>query len=247
MKLVKNICATIWMYYNLLSVSDLYKKIKKHRVAGEYEIEKETIQKMQHKWGVSVTEKAKVKINVVGTENIPEEPCLFVANHQSYLDIPVFTAAIDRQMGFIAKKSLSRLPAFGKFIYYVRSVYIDHDDARGAVKVIEKGIEHLDMGFSMGIFPEGRRSKGPEMQEFKKGSLRLATKPGVPVVPVTISGTYKIFEQQGYFIPGEVEFYIHPPIETKGMAKREANGLAETVEKIVKEKLLEFQENEKTK
>lgn len=242
MKLIKNICATVWMYFNLLDVSKLYRQIKKYRREGSYDLERETIQKMQHQWGTSVTQKAKLQINVVGTEKIPEEPCLFVANHQSYLDIPVFTAAIDRQVGFIAKKGLQRLPAFGKFIYYVRSVYIDHEDARGAVKVIEKGIEHLELGFSMGIFPEGRRSKGPQMDTFKKGSLRLGTKPGVPVVPVTISGTYKGFEDNGYFEPAQVEFFIHEPIITKGMDKKEANGLAEVVEKIVKDKLVELQQ-----
>ncbi|MEG1583897.1 MAG: lysophospholipid acyltransferase family protein [Anaerovorax sp.] len=241
MKLVKNIGVAIWMYCHLFTIAKLYRTVKKYRKSQQYELERDTIRRMQHKWGLDVTGKGKIKINAVGLEKIPPEPCVFVANHQSYLDLAVFTAAIDRQMGFISKKSLKRLPAFGKFIYSVRSVYIDSEDARGAVAVIEKGIEHLKLGFSMGIFPEGRRSKGPEMGEFKRGSLRLATKPGVPVVPVTISGTYQGFEEQGWFVPVEVDFFVHDPIETKGMGKKEANALGDTVEKIVKDKLLALQ------
>ena len=84
------------------------------------------------------------------------------------------------------------------------------------------------------------------MGEFKKGSLRLATKSGVPVVPVTLNGTYHMYEDMGYVQPGdEIEFYIHPAIETKELSKTEANNLAEKVEEIIKTKLLEMQPKEK--
>lgn len=241
MKLIKNILTGIWMYFHLISISKLYRQTKKYRSEEKYDLEREAIRKMQHKWGSDMINKCGINLHIEGLENVPEEACLFVANHQSYVDLAAFTAAIDRQIGFIAKRSLTKLPFFGKFIYAVRSVFIDHEDARGAVKVIETGIEHLKLGFSMGIFPEGKRMKGPVMGEFKKGSLKLATKPGVKVVPVTISGTYKAFEENGCFKPCDVDIYIHPPIETKGIEKQEANNMAETVETIVKTKLLELQ------
>ncbi len=244
MKNLKNFAAALWMYLQLLTISKLYFSVKKYRASGEVEKEREAICDLQHKWGSKMVKKCGIELHVEGVENIPQEPCLFVANHQSYVDLAVFTAALNRQVGFIAKKSLTRLPLYGKFIYAVRSVFIDHNDARGAVKVIDTGIEYLQLGFSMGIFPEGRRSKSGEMDHFKKGSLRLATKPGVPVVPVTISGTYKAFEQNGYFCPCKVHVYVHEPIETKGMEKQKANGLAEEVEHIIRIKLEELQRME---
>ncbi len=244
MKILKNIPTAIWMYLQLLTIAKLYFSVKKYRANGEIEKEIDAIARMQHKWGSKMVKKCGIDLHVEGGERIPKEPCLFVANHQSYVDLAVFTAALNRQVGFIAKKSLTKLPFYGKFIYSVRSVFIDHNDARGAVKVIDTGIEYLNLGFSMGIFPEGRRSKCAEMDHFKKGSLRLATKPGVPVVPVTISGTYKAFEENGYFCPCRVDVYVHEPIQTKDMEKQRANGLAEDVEKIIRQKLEELQRME---
>ena len=86
----------------------------------------------------------------------------------------------------MAKRSLGRIPVFGEWIRDIRSVFIDRDDARSSLKTMEEGIDLLKKGFSLVIYPEGTRSRGPELGEFKKGSLRLATKSGVPVVPVTL-------------------------------------------------------------
>ena len=85
------------------------------------------------------------------------------------------------------------------------------------------------------------------MTEFKKGSLRLATKSGVPIVPVTLNGTYHVYEKKGYVQPGAVvDFYIHPAIETKDLSKAEQNSLAEKVEATIRTKLEEIQSKEGT-
>jgi 1-acyl-sn-glycerol-3-phosphate acyltransferase len=100
----------------------------------------------------------------------------------------------------------------------------------------------LRQGFSLVVFPEGTRSKGGPMRPFKKGSLRLAAKPGVPVVPVTHAGCYRIFEESGVIRSDlRVRFYIHPPIETAGMSKQEAAALTETAERTIRAKLAEWE------
>ena len=79
----------------------------------------------------------------------------------------------------------------------------------------------------MVVFPEGTRSKGEQMGEFKAGSFKLATKAKVPIIPVTIDGSYKIMEGNKYRIcPAKVNVYVHKPIETK---------LPELVQKIIQE------------
>ena len=88
----------------------------------------------------------------------------------------------------------------------------------------------------MVVFPEGTRSKCDEMGEFKAGSFKLATKSKVPIVPVTIDGSYKILEGSKYRIcPAKVNVYIHEPIETENLSKQCESKLPEMVEKIIRE------------
>lgn len=240
-KLFKNVCFFAWMYFNLKYLRKYHYYIKKFRDSGDSEAERVEILKATTTWGGGIMKKLNIKLNISGLENIPQGPVVFVSNHQGYGDIPVYGAAITtKQFGFIAKDDLAKIPVFGEWIRDIRSVFIERSDPRASLKAIEQGIELLNQGYSLVIFPEGTRSKGTNMGEFKKGSLRLATKPGVPVVPITINGTYKMFEEKGYTQPATVDFYIHPAIETKDLPKSESNNLAEKVEKIIKDKLYEM-------
>jgi len=247
MKIVKMAGFACWMYYRLTHLRHFRREIRKYRALGDYEKEREQILNSTSDWGRQLMERYRIKLNVSGLENLPEGPVLFVSNHQGYADIPVFCAVLagKKQAGFVAKRSLGRIPIYGGWIQDIRSVFIDRDDARSSLKTMEEGIDLLKKGFSLVIFPEGTRSRGPKLGEFKKGSLRLATKSGVPVVPVTLNGTYRIFEDHGYVKPGaEVDFHIHPAIETEGLSKAEQNGLAERVRSIILSKLEEFQQKE---
>ena len=244
MKIIKNIVPAIKLYDALQRLSEYKKEILKARAEEDYEKEREYILKATDSWAKDVMKTFDITLHVTGKENLPESgPVVFVANHQSFADILVTCAVLNKfQFGFIAKDSLKPLPFYGKWIKDIRSVYINRDDARASLRAIEEGINLLNNGFSLLIFPEGSRSKGSAMYEFKKGSLRLATKPGLPVIPISIDGTYRIFEEKGYVTNGaEVHVIIHPAIETKGMAKSDVNNLSAEVEKIVREGLVTIQ------
>lgn len=243
MRLFKNIPMGVWMYWDLIHIRRYQKNIHKYRDSGDKDKERENIRLGESTWGKNLIQKVGANVSVEGREHIPDGPVVIVANHQSYADIAVLTYAIDNKaFGFVAKNDLAKLPLFGTWIKDVRSVFIEREDPRASLKAIEKGISYLNDGFSLGIFPEGTRSKGPVMGKFKKGSLRLATKPGIPILPVTIEGTYHCFEEKGRAFPGEVKVYIHPVIETKNMDKKEAGDLADKVEKLIQLKLLELQQ-----
>jgi 1-acyl-sn-glycerol-3-phosphate acyltransferase len=160
------------------------------------------------------------------------------------MDIPVFFAAVtNKQHGFVAKKSLASLPVFGRWIEEIRSVFIERDDPRASIRAIDEGIGLLRQGFSLVIFPEGSRSGGRGMGEFKKGALRLATKPGAPIVPVTLQGSRQVFEEKGRLQKGcRVRVFIHPHIKTAGLSKQEAGAVSDAVEGLIREKLDEWRQ-----
>ena len=168
---------------------------------------------------------------------------MYVANHQGYADIIVLCAALDTiQMGFVAKQELRKVPFYGNWILAIRSVLIERDNPRESLKAISRGIDNIKQGFSMVIFPEGTRSRGPEMGEFKKGALKLATKPKVPIIPVSIDGSYHCFEETGYMKGGKVRMLIHPAVPTDSLSKEEEHELSDKVEAIIKEGLEKLRE-----
>lgn len=243
MKVLRNIPMAVEFMSALSELKKHKKNIYKYRELEDYEKEKEYILKATSTWGKRIVNDLNIKINVMGKDNLPENgPVVFVANHQGYGDIPVCCAVLDKfQTGFIAKSSLKKLPFYGEWIQNIRSVMLDREDPRESLRAIETAIGFINQGFSIVVFPEGHRSKGGEMSEFKKGSLRLATKPGVPVIPISIEGTYRLFEEKGYMQGNfTVDFLIHPAIKTSALSRTEASNLAETVQQIVQKGLAEL-------
>ncbi len=243
MKIIPNIPSFIKLIHCLKYLNQHKKAIEAAKAAGDLEEERKHILSATSCWGPMVFKMFDSKVNVEGLENLPEEgPVVFVGNHQGYADIIAYCAAFKKfQFGFIAKDELAKVPLYGPWIERIRSVFIERDDPRASLKAINKGIEYIEQGFSMVIFPEGTRSKGPEAGEFKRGALKLATKPGVPIIPVSLEGSYKFFETTGKISPAEMTIMVHPPIETKGLDRKEEKALTEKVEKIILDGVKELQ------
>ena len=165
-----------------------------------------------------------------------------VGNHQGYADIFAYCAAFRKfQFAFVAKEELASIPLYGEWIRRIRSVFIKRNEPRASLKAISEGIEYIENGFSLVIFPEGTRSKGPVPGPFQKGALKLATKPGVPIVPISLNGSYKMFEEKGYLKGAQIDIIVHEPIETKDITRQEEKELAERVEKIITDGIRELQ------
>ena len=242
MKIFENILPVIKLYASLNQLSPFKNEITRARNAGDFEREREFILKATTSWGKHLVKIYGIDLTVTGKENLPDKgPVVFATNHQGYADIPVTCAALDKfQFGYVAKSDLEKLPFYGWWMKHIRSVFIKRDDARAALRAMDEGTDLIEKGFSLLIFPEGTRSKGGPVAEFKKGSLRLATKPGVPIIPVTINGTHRAFEDNGYIKSGaRVDLVIHPAIATKGIDKLSAGNLISEIESIVKGDLLQ--------
>lgn len=174
-----------------------------------------------------------IDLEIIGKDNIPKEPCVFIGNHTSILDIPVLAYSAERSIGFIAKSELLKAPFIGYWLKRGSSVALDRDNPRDAIRVINEGVTNIKNGLSMAIFPEGTRSKDGKVMEFKKGSLKLATKAKAPIVPVTIDGAYKSYEKDKKFQPSKIVITFGKAIPTDTLSREEEKLLTDKVRDIV--------------
>lgn len=186
-------------------------------------------------WARSLLKLAGCQVRVTGAENVPADTAvLFVSNHQSNFDIPILIAHIDRPKGFIAKESLEKLPLISQWMRHIHCVFIKRGSPRDAAAAINAGIRTLKSGYSMVIFPEGTRSSSGALQEFKPGALKLATKAGVPIVPVTINGSVRMMRKGSIIIrPAIVELTLSPPIFPEAYDTNDTVALSDQLEAII--------------
>lgn len=139
-----------------------------------------------------------VKVTVIGEENVPDEPVLFIGNHRSFFDILLTYSRCRRLTGYIAKDSMKKAPLLNIWMEYLYCLFLNREDPKEGLKIILKAIEYVKQGISICIFPEGTRNKGEElsMLPFKEGSFKIATKTGCPIVPISMNNTASIFENQ---------------------------------------------------
>jgi 1-acyl-sn-glycerol-3-phosphate acyltransferase len=229
---------TIYFYFcfiiNLIWINPKKIKLKsiiKHKGKDETDA---YLAKLVRNWSDFVLKIAGLNLTVIGKENIPNEPCVFVGNHQSNLDIPAILANMNRLTGAIAKKDMEKIPIVSYWMRQIHCVFLDRENPREALKSISEGVENLKNGYSMIIFPEGTRSRSNSMGEFKKGSMRLATKAGVPIVPITIYNTNKAMEgNNGKVKKANAKLIIDKPIYLDGMSKEEKADISEVIRNII--------------
>ena len=127
-------------------------------------------------------------LRVTGAEHVPPEgPALIVSNHQSILDPPIIGGSTRRQIFFLAKAELFRIPLFGRLIkaLHARPVRREGSDPRA----LKTAARLLEEGKALLVFPEGTRSLDGSLAEAKPGVGMLAVMSGAPVVPTYVSGT----------------------------------------------------------
>lgn len=137
-----------------------------------------------------------VQLTVIGEENIPDEPVLFIGNHRSYFDIVITYARCKRLTGYVSKKEMENFPLLSIWMKYLYCLFLDRENARAGLKTILTAIEYVKNGISICIFPEGTRNSGEElsMLDFKDGAFKIATKSGCAIVPISINNMADVFE-----------------------------------------------------
>ena len=230
----------LWFLYFWLYLIVLYPRLRKAQrleAAGELDARDALVEPQVQRWARSLLRKAGVEVEVSGLENIPGCPAVFVANHQSYFDIPVLLSWLDRPHPLVAKQEIRKLPLIRSWMKLLDCVFIDRENPRQSVAALGEAARNMaERGRSFIIFPEGTRSRGDRVGEFKNGGFRVALKSGAPVVPVVIDGTYRVMEANHMWIlPARVRLRVLPPIPTAGLSKEEAKLLGERVRALIVE------------
>lgn len=165
-----------------------------------------------------------VRVRVHGTEYIqPGHGYVYVSNHASMFDIPAVIAAIPDQIRIVYKKELQSIPLFGWGLKFGSYIPIDRGRSVMAQKSLDAAIAKIRNGESVLLFAEGTRTLDGRLQPFKRGAFHIAVQAGVPVVPLTINGSFKILPKHSISIaPGEVELILDRPIPLSGEQGKDA-------------------------
>jgi 1-acyl-sn-glycerol-3-phosphate acyltransferase len=161
-----------------------------------------------------------------GLDQLGEDrPVVLMSNHQSVFDIAaIVTTWYPRNWRFVAKRELTWIPFFGWALKLGGHVIIDRGRRASAVKSLQSSADQVRRGTTVMIFPEGTRGGGGEMLPFKSGGFHLATQAGVPILPVSVSGSAAITPKGSLRIEsGLIRIRYGTPIETRGRGDGEAD------------------------
>ncbi len=232
----------VWFIYFWIYQALAYPKLKKlDKLEAEGSIEERNafVKPEIEKWAQNLLKVAGCKVEVIGLENIiSDRPVLYVSNHQGNFDIPILLGHIPGRKGFIAKDSLEKMPLVGRWMKHIQCVFMNRENIRQSAAAINEGIKNLKGGTSMVIFPEGTRSHDGNLLEFKPGALKLGTKPAVPIIPLTISGSIHMMPKGSYAIkPSLVKVFVHPAIMPEDYAEKDTVELTESIKELIASKL----------
>jgi 1-acyl-sn-glycerol-3-phosphate acyltransferase len=161
---------------------------------------------------------------------------VYASNHLSYYDTPVVFAKLPFQFRILAKAPLWKIPFIGWYLERSGQVPIDQSSARAGVVSLGRGARALEAGMPMVIFPEGGRAFNGELQPMLAGAAWMAIKAQVPLVPLTLVGTYEMLPIHVYALkPQPVKLIVGEPISTVGMSTRDAEALTERLRAVIHE------------
>jgi 1-acyl-sn-glycerol-3-phosphate acyltransferase len=184
------------------------------------------------------------RLEVSGREHIdPTRSYMVVANHLSALDIMACFLAVPLPIRFLAKKELFRVPVLAPAMRAVGIVEVDRE-ARSTVheKVNAQAGALVQAGRSIIVYPEGTRSRDGRLGAFKKGAFTMAVSWGLPVLPVTLHGTYEAWRPGSPLVYGgtTIKVVIDAPIDTRGLTQADVGRLRDEARTVIAKRVLEL-------
>jgi 1-acyl-sn-glycerol-3-phosphate acyltransferase len=172
----------------------------------------------------------------LGEDRIPKDTAvLYVGNHRSFFDIILTYVRVPRLTGYVAKKEMLKVPLLKDWMRNLHCLFLDRQNIREGLKTILKGVELVKSGISVCIFPEGTRNKTADtFLPFHEGSLKIAEKGKVPIIPMTIVNSAGIFEDHFPKIKkATVVIEYGEPIYIDSLPKEDRKNLGSRVQQLI--------------
>jgi 1-acyl-sn-glycerol-3-phosphate acyltransferase len=179
------------------------------------------------------------RLSSAGRDNVPDNgPCILLCNHASVVDIWAMLLLSPPRTRFVAKDELFRMPFLGWALRVSGFVPIDRSNRERAVASLKQAAATVEAGQSILMFPEGTRSRDGRLLPFKRGAFHLALEAGVPVVPVTILGSFDRIPRTRFRArPGPVEVVFDRPIDVTPYRPADVRGLSDRVREVLARRL----------
>ncbi|HEY3383435.1 MAG TPA: lysophospholipid acyltransferase family protein [Vicinamibacterales bacterium] len=188
-------------------------------------------------WSWLILRTTGVEVELHGLERLsPGTTYIFVSNHQSIYDIPIIFWNIPWQLRIIAKASLGKFPFLGWHLSRTGHLLVDRKKP-DPLGILKRWKRLVTQGLSLIVFPEGTRSADGTVGRFKGGSFLLAIQAGLPIVPLSVSGSrHVMLKNRLMTCPGHVRLVVHDPIQTTDLEETAAGArdLAKRVREIVR-------------
>jgi len=165
-----------------------------------------------------------------------QQSYIFVGNHQGIYDIFLLYGYLGFPIKWIMKKSLRKIPLVGKACESAGFIFVDNSSPVAAAKTIQEAEKRLKNGASITIFPEGSRTHSGQLGKFKKGAYQMALDMRLPIVPVSINGSFEVMPRTSIWLhPHPLEIVIHEPIPTEQLASDDLRATAVTIRSLIEQ------------
>jgi lysophosphatidate acyltransferase len=170
------------------------------------------------------------RVETEGIERLTRSsPAVYLANHQSNMDLVVHGAVYPRRCVVVGKKELALIPFFGWFFRAAGNIFIDRSNRTRALESLRAGAARArSQGLSVWMFPEGHRNSNPTLLPFKKGAFHIAIAAQAPLVPLVSEPVSTLFDGRRLLTrPGTIRIRVLPEIPTTGLGEADVDALAE--------------------
>jgi 1-acyl-sn-glycerol-3-phosphate acyltransferase len=183
-------------------------------------------------------------VKIIGREKLHEhETAVYASNHLSYMDTPVLFASLPFQFRILAKQSLWKTPFIGWYLHRSGQVPVDTKSPRSLIASLNRGVTTLKHGLPLVLFPEGGRAATGQLQTMMSGCAYMAIKAQVPLIPLTLVGTYELLPIHVYALhPRPLLVVVGDPISTIGLTTRDADALTQRLYESISATYAEYRE-----
>jgi 1-acyl-sn-glycerol-3-phosphate acyltransferase len=154
---------------------------------------------------------------ISGLQHLPATPCIVAANHASYVDGIVLTAALPARFRFVIKREMTQVPVAHFLLRRIGSLFVERFDTRRGAADARRVLALAESHQSLAFFPEGTFRREPGLRRFQNGAFAAAVRGNVPLVPVVICGSRRMLPAGEWLArPSQLEVIVKPPVHHNG-------------------------------